>query len=262
MNRIEHLFAEKKTGKVLNIFLTAGFPHLEDTVSLVKGFEEAGADLIELGMPFSDPLADGPTIQKSSELAIENGATIGWILETVKEIRTLSNIPLVLMGYLNPVLKYGLSRFVEEANQAGVDGLIIPDVPLEESERILELLKGTNISFIHLVSPTTSDERMRRIDDISSGFVYCVSVTGVTGSRDGESVAKSVDSYIDRVKTNITKNPVLVGFGIKNREDAVVISKKTDGFIVGSAVIELIMKNFNEVGWKEKVFSFVHSLKL
>lgn len=261
MNRIQSLFAKKKDTKVLNIFLTAGFPHLEDTVDLVKGFEEAGADLIELGMPFSDPLADGPTIQKSSELAIQNGATISWILDTVREIRSQSDIPLVLMGYLNPVLKYGLSQFVQDANEAGVDGLIIPDVPLEESERILELLRGTDISFIHLVSPTTSNERMQRIDEISSGFVYCISVTGVTGSRDGESVAKSVDSYIDRVNQNITKNPVLVGFGIKNREDAMVISKNTDGFIVGSAVIELIMKNFNEEGWKEKVFSFVNSLK-
>lgn len=262
MNRLEKLFeARRGKSKVMNIFITAGYPTIEDSADLILKLGESGADLIELGIPFSDPLADGPTIQYSSEVAISNGVNMDVIFDIVRQVRLSSEIPIVLMGYLNPVLRYGLSKFVENAVEAKVDGLILPDVPIEESDRINELLKGTQLSLIHLVSPTTSDVRMKQADELSSGFIYCVSVTGVTGTREGGSVQKSVERFIDRVNSNIKKNPVLVGFGIKSAEDAKAVSEKADGFIVGSAVINTIRETYPSSGWKEKVSSFVRGLK-
>lgn len=261
-NRINKLFeGRKESDKVVSLFLTAGFPDLDSTTELILGMEENGADLIELGMPFSDPLADGPTIQYSSNVAIENGVTMDRILETVAEVREQSDIPIVLMGYVNPVLRYGVEKFCQNAGKAGVDGLIIPDVPVRESNIIEEPAREQGISMIYLVAPNTSDERMRLIDDKSNGFVYCVSVTGVTGARDGDEVARSVSRFIERVQKNIVKNPRMIGFGIKSYEDAQRIAAEADGFIVGSALIETIRKNYPQDGWKEDVFAFVRSLK-
>jgi len=260
--RIDHLFAKHdNSSKIMSLFLTAGYPDLESTVELVLGFENNGADLIELGMPFSDPLADGPTIQYSSNKAIENGITMDKIFGMVREVRNSSEIPIVLMGYVNPILRYGLDKFCRIAAETGVDGLIIPDIPPEESSLIQKKAKKNNLSLIYLVAPNTSDERMKRIDRCSEGFVYCVSVTGVTGARDGEEVSRSVNRFIDRVNANITKNPGMVGFGIKSHEDAVRISDRVRGFIVGSALIDTIKNHYPEEGWKENTFAFVKSLK-
>lgn len=261
-NRITQLFRQHTdSSKIMSLFLTAGYPDLESTVDLILGFEKNGTDLIELGMPFSDPLADGPTIQYSSNVAIEQGITMNKIFEMVKQVRENSDIPIILMGYINPVLRYGIQAFCEEAVAAGVDGLIIPDIPLEESEIMADTAKEKGLPLIYLVAPNTSDERMRKIDVISEGFVYCVSVTGVTGAREGDEVAQSVQRFIDRVKKNITHNPKMVGFGIKSYEDAQQIAAEMDGFIVGSALIDTIRKHYPEQGWKDEVFAFVHSLK-
>lgn len=259
---IESIFAEKEKGtKVMSLFLTAGYPDLESTVDLIFGMEANGADIIELGMPFSDPLADGPTIQYSSTKAIENGITMQRIFDMIVQVRKESGIPIILMGYLNPVLRYGIAKFCKEAQRAGVNGLIIPDLPPEESQIIEKQAAENDLSIIYLIAPNTSDERIQLIDSKSQGFVYCVSVTGVTGARGGDEVSRSVDRFIDRVQLNITKNHTMVGFGIKSHEDAQKISAKTDGFIVGSALINTIRSHYPAAGWKEKVFDFVKALK-
>ncbi len=261
-NRIQTLFENRnQEDKVMSLFLTAGYPDLESTAELILGFEENGADIIELGMPFSDPLADGPTIQFSSTVAIENGITMNGIFEIVRKVRKSSNIPIVLMGYINPVLRYGISGFCTRAAEVGVDGLIIPDVTLEESELIRDEAKSHNLFLIYLVAPNTGDERMARIDEASEGFVYCVSVTGVTGAREGDEIARSVERFINRVNRNVKKNPKLIGFGIRSHEDAVRITRKSDGFIVGSALIDTIRKHYPDKNWKTRTFEFVKQLK-
>lgn len=263
MNRIDALFANRENGKkIMSLFLTAGYPNPDVTAELVLGCEAAGADLIELGVPFSDPLADGPTIQYSSTEAIRQGITMERIFGIVEEVRESSSIPIVLMGYINPILRYGIETFCTRAAEAGVDGLIIPDVTLEESALIETAAREHGLAQIHLVAPNTRDERMKEIDQRSSGFVYCVSVTGVTGARDGEEVARSVERFIDRVQTYVTRNPKLIGFGIKSHEDAERVSARADGFIVGSALIETIRAHYPEEGWQEKLYSFVRHLNV
>lgn len=261
-NRIKQLF-ERKDGssKIMSLFLTAGYPDLESTVELITGFEDNGADMIELGMPFSDPLADGPTIQYSSSVAIEQGITMRKILQMVEQVREISPIPIILMGYLNPLLQYGVKDFCHDAGAAGVDGLIIPDLPLEESGILENEAQKNNLSIIYLVAPNTPDERMQKVDSKSEGFVYCISVTGVTGTRDGAEVAKSVGRFIDRVKKNVNRNPKMVGFGIKSHSEAHRIAADMDGFIVGSALIDNIREHYPQKGWKGEAFAFVRSLK-
>jgi len=261
-DRIRNLFDGRKPyEKVMSLFLTAGFPDIDSTIELILGFEKNGADLIEIGMPFSDPLADGPTIQYSSNKAIDNGITMEGIFDIIREVRKKSEIPLILMGYINPVLKYGVEKFCQHAEEAGADGLIIPDVTIDESSIIRDNAERHNLSLIYLVAPNTSDERMAEIDKASSGFVYCVSVTGVTGARDGDEIADSVKRFIDRVNANVTQNPKLIGFGIRNHTDAVRIAEKSDGFIVGSALIDIIRDHYPENGWKEAAYDFVKQLK-
>lgn len=261
MSRLKTLFATPRTEPVFSLFLTGGFPEKDSTVDLVLKLESAGADIIELGMPFSDPLADGPTIQYASDVAIRNGVGVPQVIEMAAEIRKASDIPLVLMGYINPVIRYGMEAFFRDAAAAGADGVILPDVPVEESEPIRALCQTYGLDFIFLVAPNTTDERMRVVDSLSSGFVYCVSVTGVTGARDGGDVNKSVERFKDRVKANITINPVLVGFGIKSHEDAKLIASGLNGFIIGSALIETIRSNYPASNWKEKVVQFVREVK-
>lgn len=261
-NRVTQLFEQHDgSEKIMSLFLTAGYPDPEATVDLILGFEENGVDLVELGMPFSDPLADGPTIQYSSNQAIEQGITMKKILQIVRQVREQSEIPIILMGYINPVLRYGVEKFCKDAATAGVDGLIIPDIPIEESGIMKEEAEKNELPIIYLVAPNTSDERMRRIDEQSQGFVYCVSVTGVTGAREGDEVAKSVQRFIDRVQINVTRNPKMVGFGIKSHKDARRIAADMDGFIVGSALIDTIREHYPQDGWKDEVLAFVRSLK-
>jgi len=179
----------------------------------------------------------------------------------VAKLREQSQIPIVLMGYVNPVIQYGVDAFCAKAAEVGVDGLIIPDLILEEAALIEDAAIANDLDFIHLVAPNSSDERMKAIDQRSNGFVYCVSVTGVTGARTAEEVSSSVDKFIDRVNLHVTKNPKLIGFGIKSYEDARKVTKKADGFIVGSALIDTIDKYYPLENWQNEVFDFVHKLK-
>jgi len=248
MNRITEKFQSlsARKEKALVCFLTAGFPTIGATVPLVIEIEKGGADIIELGMPFSDPLADGPVIQRSSQEALSQGITLDKILSHVKTIRQSSEIPLVLMGYLNPILAYGAEKFFNAAAKAGVDGVILPELPFEESHRYKSILDGIGLANILLVTPTTPTERIVLIDRASSGFLYCVSSTGVTGSAN----KKLSGSYVSTVKKNAKKNPVLVGFGIKTPADAHRIAHHADGVIVGSALIQRIARedSLKEIG--------------
>lgn len=260
--RMKRVFEDRsESAKIMNLFITAGFPRKEDTVDLILGYEKSGADIIELGMPFSDPLADGPTIQYSSEKSIEAGFVMDDIFEIVANVRKHSQIPIVLMGYINPVIHYGLEKFFARGQEAGIDGLILPDVPVEESGLIQQASQSHNIPLIYLVAPNSTDERMKLVDDRSGGFVYCVSVTGVTGARKGDEVDESVKRFIERINKNITNNPVLIGFGIASHTDAMRISEKADGFVVGSALINNIRSLEGDADWKEKHFRFVRELK-
>lgn len=262
MNRIDKLFdRQAQSSKIMSLFVTAGYPDLQSTEQLIVGLAENGADIIELGMPYSDPLADGPTIQYASNVALNNGITMDRIFEKVQAVRRQTQIPIILMGYLNPVLQYGVKRFCQRAQQAGVDGLIIPDLPPEESYLFEQNIAVHQLKLIYLVAPNTTDERMRFIDEESEGFVYCVSVTGVTGAREGEEVSESVNRFIGRVRKNITQNPVLVGFGIKSYEQAQAVSRNTEGFIAGSALINTIKNHYPGSEWKDKTFEFVNYLK-
>jgi len=239
MNRItqalQHLKSQNK--KAIVPYITPEFPIIGTTVPLILALEQAGASFIEIGVPFSDPLADGPTIQHSSDIAIKNGVTVKKVLELVKEARTKTSIPLILMGYVNPILNYGMEKFINDAKSAGADGLIIPDLPPEESENFRALSKKYKISNIFLIAPTSPDERIRYIDELSTDFTYCVSVTGVTGARD--SFGENFDDYLIRVRKNTLK-PFVVGFGIKSKEQVQNVTKHADGIVVASALINSI----------------------
>ena len=241
MNRINARLAglQEKDEKALALFITAGFPNLHDTPWIVLEAERGGADLIEIGMPFSDPLADGPVIQHSSARALRNGVTLEHIFRQVSELRKHSEIPIVLMGYLNPILSYGLERFLVHASDSGVDGLILPELPLEETSRFASQIRRHELAQILMVTPTTPPSRQQMIDEASTGFLYCVSATGVTGKRS----AHPDFDYVGRVKQRAKKNPVLVGFGIRHREDVKRFSSVSDGVIVGSACIEFLERN-------------------
>lgn len=234
--RLKQLHLRKE--KALVCFLTAGFPTLDATIPLVLEIEKRGADIVELGMPFSDPLADGPVIQHSSQVALSQGITLDKILSCVKTIRQSSEIPLVLMGYLNPILAYGVEKFFKSAAISGVDGIILPELPLEESKRYKSIFDNAGLANILLVTPTTSPERMVLIDRASSGFLYCVSSTGVTGSK-----TKNLERFLCRFcEKECQKESILVGFGIRTPADARRIAAHADGVIIGSALIQRIAR--------------------
>ena len=250
MNRIQSIF--KNRSKKIIPFITAGFPSMSDTINLVLAAEKSGADMVEVGMPFSDPLADGPIIQNSSNVAISNGVTINWILDVVNKVRDRSDVPIALMGYINPILKYGLEKFIKDSYNSGVDGLIIPDLPPEEAGEYLQLSRRHNICAILLVSPNTPPERIKKISILSGGLIYCVSVLGITGGKSGFS--KSFNTYMARVNEN-SVCPHVVGFGIKDRFDVIEVNKLSHGAVIGSAIIDelsnakdpvLSIKNFME----------------
>jgi len=238
MNRLKEKIdaVVSKREKVLALFLTAGYPRIDDTVRIALELERGGADIVELGIPFSDPLADGPVIQQSSSVALRNGLTLEKLLRQVRRIRRESDMPIVLMGYLNPILSYGVADFFSSAAGAGVDGMILPELPFEEADTFKQLLDENNLSQILLVAPTTPPDRIEAIDAASSGFLYCVSTTGVTGG-DGKG---PMYEYIVNVKRHAKKNPVLVGFGISTPKDAKRCAGYSDGVIIGSALIKRI----------------------
>lgn len=230
--RIERINNEGK--KALSIFLTSGFPSIENFVDTSNRIIEAGADLIELGMPFSDPLADGGVIQQSSQIALQNGITQIQTFRFAEEIKKQNDTPILLMGYANTILKYGLDRFEHDAINAGVDGLIVPDVPLEEFDDFFSTFSD-KLDKVLLTTPTSSLERIRKIDEKSTGFAYCVSVSGTTGVRDGFN--SEIVNNLAKTYQTIKKNKMLIGFGISKPENIKQLSPYADGFIVGSAVI-------------------------
>ncbi len=204
--------------KALSFFITAGYPTIESTIPLVTALAESGADLIEIGIPFSDPIADGPTIQMSSEQALRNGITLAKTLTMAKEMRRQTDIPLVLMGYANPIFAFGLQKFIQTSAEYGIDGVIIPDLPLEESQEYRNHTAQSGIASIFLASPTTPDERLHRLDQASTGFLYCVSVAGVTGMR--TDIADQAKIFLRRARKHVSLNPMLAGFGISTPNDA------------------------------------------
>lgn len=239
-DRIAAAFAAgRRQGRPLVVpFVTAGFPHVTSTVPLVRALADAGADMVEIGMPFSDPLADGPTIQRSSEVALRGGMTIRRTLAAVGELRAAGlETPLILMGYCNPLYAYGMEVFLDHAARAGVDGLIVADMPPEEAEELLAGCREAGISATFLVAPNAPDDRIRKVDTASTHFSYCVTVTGVTGAR--AEVQERTVSFLERMRSLAAK-PFVVGFGIKQPEHVEALGPHADGVVVGSAVIDAI----------------------
>jgi tryptophan synthase alpha chain len=259
MNRIDQTFKRMRARneKALIPFITAGDPDLAVTETLIPLMALAGADIIELGMPFSDPMADGPTIQKSSERALAAGATLEKILATIKSARMATQVPIVLMGYFNPILQYGLERFAADATAAGVDGVLIVDLPLEEATEFRRDCRRHGLALIFLVTPTSDGARISRIAAQGQGYLYYVSVTGVTGAR--VSVAQSLSQRLTEVKSH-TDLPVVVGFGIATPAQAAEAGQAADGVVVGSALVKLFEEHEGDQ-LRQAVTSFVRQLK-
>lgn len=242
MGRIKNLF-DKKKNNVLNVYCTAGFPKLDSTLQVMEALQQDGADLIELGMPYSDPLADGETIQQSGSVALKNGMTIKVLFEQLKNFRATITVPVILMGYLNPVLQYGFEKFCADASNLGIDGLILPDMPPHEFETTYSsILKKYELDFIFLVTPETSEERVKKLDMLSSGFLYAVSSSSTTGKEKNFS---DVENYLKRIQSYQLKNPVLVGFGVKDKNSFQSVCKYANGAIIGSAYIKALESTDN-----------------
>lgn len=241
MSRIAETFVKlKKQGKVAFIpFATIGFPELDTVKSLVPALVEAGADIVELGVPFSDPLADGVTVQRASQRALENGLTRAMTFEAARAIRQQTAAPLIFMGYYNPVISYGVERYVQEAAQAGIDGLIIPDLSPEEAGEVLTACRKAGLDYIFLLAPTSTEERIKQVAEMASGFIYCVSVVGVTGAR--SSLPDYLPAFIARIR-KYTDLPLVVGFGISQPEHVEAVGQFADGVVVASALINVIEK--------------------
>lgn len=256
MNTLQQKLNDKKEN-LLTIYFTAGYPELNDTGTIIKELEAAGADIIEVGMPFSDPVADGPTIQASSLKALQNGMSIKVLLQQLKAIKSEVNIPILLMGYINPIWKYGVEKFMADCEEAGVSGLILPDIPLNEFKTDYEALyKKHNLSSVFLVTPQTSDERIRAYDEACTGFIYMVSSASTTGANKTVDVEKQI-AYYNRVKNLNLKNPTQIGFNIKDKASFDRACRYANGGIIGSAFI----KKLSEEGdLKVKVREFVKEL--
>ncbi len=243
MSLIKNLF-QHKNNSILNVYCTAGYPQLNSTLEVMKALQNNGANIIELGMPYSDPLADGPTIQASNGIALQNGMTINKLFEQLKDFRNTPDerdairIPVLLMGYMNPILQYGFEKFCRQAAELPVDGLILPDLPQYEFETMYgDIIKRYGLDFVFLVTPETSEERVRKLDALSTGFLYAVSASSITGSDKDFS---AVESYLQRLQNMQLKNPVLVGFGIKDRPTFQSACRYANGAIIGSAYIKAL----------------------
>jgi tryptophan synthase alpha chain len=245
----ERLSLKKEKG--LALFVTAGYPSRDSTPGIISALEEGGADFVEIGIPFSDPLADGPVIQESSARAIANGVTLKTIMEDIREIRRTSEIPIVLMGYLNPILRYGSENFFRDAAEAGADGMVFPELPLEEFAEWDPMLRKNDLAGILLVAPTSGTERIRAIDRASEGFLYCVSTTGVTGGSGLESAP-----YLPEIRKIATKNRLMVGFGISTPEDGMKMARHADGVIVGSALARFLSEERTSASVSDWVMDF------
>ena len=241
MNRIDKLFHTKKE-KILSVYFTAGYPSLESVEKIILLLEKNGADMIEIGIPYSDPLADGPVIQETGKVAITNGMTLENLFLQLTNIRKKTSVPLLLMGYINPIMQFGFSRFCQNAAKAGIDGLIIPDLPLREYGNFYrDTVSANNLKNIFLVTPDTSEQRIRQIDDLSTGFIYMVSSASTTGKT--RTFDNNQLKYFKRIASMKLKNPTLVGFGIHNRETLEQVFRYCQGAIVGSAYMRALQKS-------------------
>ncbi len=239
MNRIQQAFESKKN--LLNIYFTAGYPRLHDTVPLVQALSAAGADLIEIGMPFSDPLADGPVIQQSSTAALQNGMSLPVLFEQLKDIRaTVPETPILLMGYLNPVMQFGVENFCRQAAAVGADGIILPDLPLDDYvAEYQDIFRRHNLRPVFLITPQTAPERIRRIDELTDSFLYLVSGPGITGGTNNQAAGVQ-DAYFERIEAMQLRNPRLIGFGIADKASFQKACRHAEGAIIGSALIRAL----------------------
>ena len=260
MNRITETFEtlQARGQKALIPYIAAGDPNLEVTRQLVLELDRKGANIIELGVPFSDPVADGPTIQRASVRALQQGTTLKGIIETVTAIREEAQIPIILMTYYNPILAYGIQPFCWEAARAGVDGLIVPDLPPEEAEELSASCREQGLAINFLVAPTSTVERVEKVNQHTTGFVYCVPLTGVTGARDH--MAEGVESFVEMIRSHSTR-PLALGFGISTPEHARDAAQLVDGVIVGSAIINIMEQCNTEAEMVEQVGAFAASLR-
>ena len=236
LNRLTKLF-ENKRENLLTVYFTAGYPKLDDTETIICSLAESGANIIEIGIPYSDPLADGPVIQESGMAAIDNGMTLQVLFNQLTDIRTKTQVPLILMGYFNQLLQYGVDKFLNDCVKTGIDGLIIPDLPLMEYEQFYkDKLTQRNISISFLITPQTEESRIHKVDALSTGFIYVVSDSSITGMKTG--ISNQQISYFERIKSLQLKTPQLIGFGISDRESYLTASKYANGAIIGSAFIK------------------------
>jgi tryptophan synthase alpha chain len=254
-NRINQLFETKKEN-ILSVYFTAGFPNLNDTVEIIQQLEKNGVDLIEIGIPFSDPTADGPTIQHTSEVALKNGMSLKLLFEQLQEIRKSVNIPLILMGYFNPVLQFGVEEFCKKCNEMGIDGTILPDLPLDEFEENYKVFfRQNNLHNVLLITPQTSEKRIRQIDEATGGFIYMVSSSSTTGA--GKKVEDFQQDYFERIQQMNLKNPRLIGFGISDHTTFANACKYASGAIIGSAFVKSVD---GKKPLKESISSFVEQI--
>ena len=240
MNRIQQKLQENK--KLLSLYFTAGYPAINDTMSILTQLQDSGVDMVEIGLPFSDPLADGPTIQASSTAALNNGMTTTLLFEQLKDVRKTINIPLILMGYFNPMLQYGVEKFCAKCQEIGIDGIIMPDLPLAEYEADYKaIFEKYGLINVFLITPQTSDDRIKQIDAASDGFIYMVSSASTTGNISG--FGNTQADYFKRIATMNLKNPQVVGFGIKDAQTFTAATEHQKGAIIGSAFIKHITEN-------------------
>lgn len=240
MNRINKLFQEKKN--ILSIYYTAGYPSLGDTVTIAEELERSGADLLEIGFPYSDPVADGPVIQASSKTALDGGMTLKLLFEQLKDLRKTVQIPVLLMGYVNPMLQYGVENFCKSCAEVGVDGCIVPDLPMTEYEEFYsEVFKENGLTNIFLVTPQTSTERIRKIDGLSNGFIYLLSSSATTGQN--LQVSENTEAYFSRIAEMKLNNPTMIGFGISSKETFDKACQYANGAIIGSAFVKQLQSD-------------------
>ncbi len=264
MERLKRAFeqARERNELVLVLYVTAGDPSPEHTVNAVVQGAQAGADVFELGIPFSDPIADGPTIQAAIDRALRKGVKVATVLEMVRSIRRKTEVPLVLMSYFNPVLQYGLTRFAQEARAAGADGVLLTDVPPEEAGEWIDIARRNDLATIFLLAPTSTDDRIRLVAEVGTGFIYCVSRTGVTGER--EQLPEDLPELVTRIR-RYTEKPIAIGFGISkpHHVEAVAKLRNADGVVVGSALVRLLHETFGEgsCGDWSSIAAFIQSLK-
>lgn len=257
MNRLQKLFQEKREN-ILSIYYTAGYPELDATVKIAEKLEAAGADFLEIGFPYSDPVADGPVIQASSQTALENGMTVKVLFEQLKDLRKRVTIPILLMGYVNPMIQYGVKEFCAKANEVGVDGIIVPDLPIYEYEDLYKNdFLDNNLSNIFIVTPQTSEERIRKIDNLSSGFIYLLSSSATTGSA--LDVSDKITSYYERVKSMNLKNPLIIGFGISDNQSFVRANQYANGAIVGTAFVKTLKNDGSD--YLSHIDDFIKGIK-